>query len=180
MRFVGCGLVRGGGWGATAARKVGKADLSRCFQRFEAPKIHLIDIAQAPSPLNHYVYGILSSTICVLKPLRKMTPLVNGTPHSNTPPKSSVFPLKTYANAISLAADVITEYCTSNDLPQPSFRPDAPRITIPLTAPLAIQNARQTLIDSATRIKQVITEPADYLPRLAVHVRSIGSFTPFS
>ena len=105
-----------------------------------------------------------------LRTLRKMAPLVNGTSHSNSQPNSKVFPLQTYANAISSAADVITDYCTSNHLPHPSFRPDAPKITIPLTAPLAIHSARQTLIDSATKIQQVITEPADYLPRLAVHV----------
>lgn len=105
-----------------------------------------------------------------------MASLVNGTSHSNSQPNSKVFPLQTYANAISSAADVITDYCTSNHLPHPSFRPDAPKITIPLTAPLAIHSARQTLIDSATKIQQVITEPADYLPRLAVHVGSIGFF----
>lgn len=119
-----------------------------------------------------------------LRTLRKMAPLVNGTSHSNSQPNSKVFPLQTYANAISSAADVITDYCTSNHLPHPSFRPDAPKITIPLTAPLAIHSARQTLIDSATKIQQVITEPADYLPRLAVHVGSIGFFLlsrfPFS
>ena len=106
-----------------------------------------------------------------------MAPFVNGTSHSNPLLESNVFPLQTYANTISSAADVITDYCTSNDLPHPSFRPDAPPITIPLTAPLAVQDARQTLIDAATKIQQVITEPADYLPRLAVHVRSISSFS---
>ena len=105
-----------------------------------------------------------------------MAPFVNGTSHLKSLLESSVFPLQTYSNAISSAADIITEYCTSNDLPHPSFRPDAPKVTIPLTAPLAVQDARQTLIDAATKIQQVVTEPTDYLPRLAVHVRSMGSF----
>ena len=109
----------------------------------------------------------------VPRPRARMAPFVNGTSHSNSLLESSAFPLQTHAKAISSAADVITEYCISNDLPHPSFRPDASTIMIPLTAPVAVQDARQTLIDAATKTQQIITEPADYLPRLAVHVRSL-------
>ena len=44
-------------------------------------------------------------------------------------------------------------------------------VTIPPTAPLDVQAARQKMIASAARIQQVVLEPAEYLPNLAIHVR---------
>ena len=99
---------------------------------------------------------------------------VNGIPHSH--PDENLPPLKLYVNEINLAADIITTYCTSNGLPHPTFLPEASSVTIPPTAPIAVQAARQKLVASAARIQQIVTEPAEYLPSLAIHVRSTVLF----
>lgn len=99
----------------------------------------------------------------------KMADIGNGIPHSK--PNGSLPPLQTYVNEISAAADTITVYCAENALPHPAFDPEAPAVTIPPTAPLEVQAARQKIIASAARIQQVVTEPAEYLPNLAIHVR---------
>lgn len=93
-----------------------------------------------------------------------------------SPPKGSVPLLQTYAKDISSAVETISTYCTSEGLPHPSFNPQAPSVTIPSTAPLAVQDARQKLIASAAGIQRLATEPAEYLPNLAIHVRSTPSF----
>ena len=98
----------------------------------------------------------------------------------SSPPKESVAPLQAYANEISSAAETISAYCASKGLPHPSFDPQASGVTIPSTAPLAVQEARQKLIGSAAKIRQLATEPAEYLPDLAIHVRSIPSFLSHS
>ena len=90
---------------------------------------------------------------------------------SQPQPEISVPPLQTYVNEISAAAETITAYCDENALPHPAFDPEAPAITIPPTAPLDIQAARQKIIASAAMIQQVVLEPAEYLPNLAIHVR---------
>jgi hypothetical protein len=95
-----------------------------------------------------------------------------------TTPKAAVPPLETYAKVINLAVETITSYLTSESIPQPSFDPKAPSVTIPTTAPIAIQDARQQLIASAAAIQKLATEPAEFLPNLAVHVRASSSFSP--
>lgn len=91
-------------------------------------------------------------------------------------PVSSVPLLQAYAKDISSAAETISIYCASNAIPHPSFSPEAPSVTIPSTAPLHVQEARQKLIASAAGIRQLATEPAEYLPNLAIHVRSTPPF----
>ena len=91
-------------------------------------------------------------------------------------PKSSVPLLQAYAKDISSAAETISSYCASDAIPHPSFSPEAPSVTIPSTAPLHVQEARQKLIASAAGIRQLATEPAEYLPNLAIHVRSTPPF----
>lgn len=88
-----------------------------------------------------------------------------------SPPKGSVPLLQTYAEDICSAVQTISTYCTSEALPHPSFDPQAPSITIPSTAPLSVQNAREKLIASAAGIQRLATEPAEYLPNLAIYVR---------
>ena len=106
--------------------------------------------------------------------------ITNGTssrPDSSLPEsESNVSTVQTYAKTISSAADLIAEYCTANDLPQPSLRPDAPAVTIPLSAPLAVRDARQRLVDAAIRVQQVVMEPGDYITRLAVQVCMLFDF----
>ena len=91
-------------------------------------------------------------------------------------PKSSVPLLQAYAKDISSAAETISSYCASNAIAHPAFSPEAPSVTIPSTAPLHVQEARQKLIASAAGIRQLATEPAEYLPNLAIHVRSTPPF----
>lgn len=81
-------------------------------------------------------------------------------------------PLQSYVEEIAVAADTISAYCTENGLPHPAFHPEAPSVTIPPTAPLSVQAARQKIVASAARIQQVVLEPAEYLPSVAIHVRS--------
>src|SRR5207247_1378891 len=95
-----------------------------------------------------------------------------------TTTKCAGTPLQTYANAINLAVETITSYLTSEGLPQPSFDPKASSVTIPSTAPVAVQDARQQLIASAAAIQKLATEPAEYLPNLAVHVRASSLIFP--
>lgn len=108
------------------------------------------------------------------KTFQNMAHGVDAISHSHT--DENLPPLKVYVNEINLAADIITTYCTSNRLPHPNFHSEASSITIPPTAPIAVQAARQKLVASATRIQQIVTEPAEYLPNLAIHVRSIILF----
>jgi hypothetical protein len=95
-----------------------------------------------------------------------------------TASKGAVPPLETYAKVINLAVETITSYLTSEGVPQPSFDPKAPSVTIPPTAPLAVQDARQQLIASAAAIQKLATEPAEFLPNLAVHVGASSPFFP--
>lgn len=94
----------------------------------------------------------------------------------SAPIKTSVPLLQTYAKEISSAVETISAYCTSEGLPHPSFDPQAPAVTIPSTAPLAVQDARQKLVASAAGIQKLATEPAEYLPNLAIYVRSAHPF----
>ena len=91
---------------------------------------------------------------------------------SSIPSNDNLHPLQSHARKVIAATEVISSYCASEGLPHPSFDCHAPTVTIPSTAPLAVQNARQTVINSATVIQRLVTEPAEYLPNLAIHVRS--------
>ncbi|KAL9094170.1 MAG: hypothetical protein Q9165_003585 [Trypethelium subeluteriae] len=82
--------------------------------------------------------------------------------------------LQQYAKDVSLAADTLTTYCTEQGLPQPSFGAQAPSITIPYSAPLKVQNARQQLISSAADLQKLATEPAEFLQNQAIHHVPLG------
>jgi len=92
----------------------------------------------------------------------------------STAPSPTKGTLQTYAKDISAAVETMSTYCTSEGLPQPSFDPQAPSVTIPSTAPLVVQDARQKLIASAAGIQQLVTEPAEYLPNLAIHYQHLS------
>ncbi len=98
----------------------------------------------------------------------------------SSPPEGSVPLLQAYAKDISSAAETISIYCASNNIPNPSFNPEAPSVTINSTAPLLVQDARQKLIASAVAIQRLATEPAEYLPNLAIQVRSMPPFPSMS
>src|SRR5437762_10564195 len=80
-------------------------------------------------------------------------------------------PLESLAEQICSAAKAITVYCQSNDHPHPSFDGDSTIETLPSSAPQDILSARQTIVEAALKIQQLATEPNQYLPCLAVHVR---------
>lgn len=84
-------------------------------------------------------------------------------------------PLKTYAKAVSDAVETITDYLDAAGLPQPSFDPKAPNVTLPSNAPLSVLEARQQLIASSDAIQKLASEPAEYLPNLAIHVSSLAA-----
>ena len=100
--------------------------------------------------------------------LSKTETFVNG--NGPVPSKAPLSPLQQYAKEISLAADAITEYCSANNLPQPSLNPEASTVKIPANAPVDIHEARQKLTSCATTVQQVVTEPAEYLPHLSIQV----------
>lgn len=96
----------------------------------------------------------------------------NGVLHPQ--PNGSLPPLQTYVNEISAAAETLTAYCAENSLPHPAFDPEAPSTIVPPSAPLDVQAARQKIIASSTRIQQVVLEPTEYLPNLAINVRLVS------
>lgn len=83
-------------------------------------------------------------------------------------------PLETYAEEICSAAKAISGWCLLEGLPQPSFDPQAPSVTLPPTAPQNVLNARQQLINASTKVQQLATEPSEYLPSLATHVSCLN------
>ena len=108
-------------------------------------------------------------------PTEAMSPLI----HSDFHPQSTgtMALLETYAKDICSAVETMSPYCTAETLPSKSFHPQAPSVTVAPTAPLAVEDARQKLIASAARIQQLATEPAEYLPNLAIYVRLTPSFS---
>ena len=84
-------------------------------------------------------------------------------------------PLEVYAEEICSAAKLISGFCSLEGYPQPSFDPQAPSVTLPPDTPLNVQQARQKIIDSSSRIQQLATEPSEYLPNLAVQVSFVPS-----
>ncbi|KAL8740131.1 MAG: hypothetical protein Q9190_007137 [Brigantiaea leucoxantha] len=61
--------------------------------------------------------------------------------------------LEAYAEDICSAAKAISGWCVLEGIPQPSFDPQAPAITIPPTAPQSVLNARQQLITASTKVQ---------------------------
>ena len=90
--------------------------------------------------------------------------------HSTQPISHQLSPLQQYARDVSAAADTLTAYCAEQGLPQPSFGPQAPTVTIPYSAPLDVKNARQKLVSSAADMQKLAIEPAEYLQNQAIHV----------
>ncbi|KAI9659913.1 MAG: hypothetical protein M1821_001265 [Bathelium mastoideum] len=94
--------------------------------------------------------------------------------HSTQTEVPQLSPLQQYAKEVSAAADTLTAYCAEQGLLQPSFGPQAPTVTIPYTAPLDIQNARQTLISSAAAVQKLAIEPAEFLQNQAIHYQHLS------
>jgi 6-hydroxytryprostatin B O-methyltransferase len=72
------------------------------------------------------------------------------------------------------ATKTISEFCDRNGYALPALKINPNDLTqdvLPKTAPVEIEAARQMLLDSSMRIQQIISEPSQYLPQLAVWVR---------
>ncbi|MCJ1401240.1 hypothetical protein MMC11_004452 [Xylographa trunciseda] len=94
--------------------------------------------------------------------------------HSTLTEVPQLSPLQQYAKDVSAAADTLTAYCAEQGLPQPSFGPHAPTVTIPYSAPVDVQNARQKLVSSAADIQRLAVEPAEYLQNQAIHYQHLS------
>lgn len=78
-----------------------------------------------------------------------------------------------FADQVADTARAIAAYCKSQGHPEPTLYPTDSEKSLdilPSSAPLDIQIARQDLIDAAKRVQQIATDPAQFLPELAVHV----------
>lgn len=81
--------------------------------------------------------------------------------------------LTALADQISSSASLISQFLQSNNHPQPSFAPDAPPSFPP--APTPITNARQTLLEAAQTIVDLMTGPAEHLRWLACRYHDMSS-----
>lgn len=98
--------------------------------------------------------------------------------HSTQTEFAQLSPLQQYAKDVSAAADTLTAYCAEQGLPQPSFGAHAPTVTIPYSAPLEVQNARQKLVSSAADMQKLAIEPAEFLQNQAIHVSQEDLHSP--
>jgi hypothetical protein len=83
---------------------------------------------------------------------------------------SSESELETLAVNISANSATLSNFLRAGNLPQPSFKRDAPTTVLPLSAPDEIKAARQALIEASLRAFQLATGPSEYLPNLAMGV----------
>jgi transcriptional antiterminator len=89
--------------------------------------------------------------------------------------KSLISLLKTYERDLQLSIKSITDYLEENGMSDISSDVGATNLSLPPTAPTSVLEARQNLISSAYTIQQIATEPAEYIPYLAIHVSTAHS-----
>lgn len=80
------------------------------------------------------------------------------------------FSLEELSHAITDNARIVSEYLTSQNLPQPSFRSDGPSTVVPKGFPQRIHEAREKLIAKSLEILQLAIGPSEFLPHLATGV----------
>jgi hypothetical protein len=83
-------------------------------------------------------------------------------------------PLEQWAEEISAAVTTLAAYSrTAGLLPQlePPLDLEMRRLRIPPEAPQHVHTARRTILNTTTKIQQLMIEPEEYLQRLAVYVR---------
>ncbi|KAL4952517.1 S-adenosyl-L-methionine-dependent methyltransferase [Aspergillus filifer] len=93
-----------------------------------------------------------------------------GTP---TIPAAQTPSINALATQISLSASQITNFLNLNNIPHPTFTPDAPP-SFP-SAPNDILHARQTLLESAQSLIDLLTGPAEHLRWLACRHHDMSS-----
>lgn len=74
------------------------------------------------------------------------------------------------AKQISDATSVLTQFLSSNGLPEPSFAPDAPLHFPP--SPEDVQNARRVLQEATKELHELATGPSEHVRWLACWVCS--------
>ncbi|KAF2166409.1 hypothetical protein M409DRAFT_54760 [Zasmidium cellare ATCC 36951] len=82
-----------------------------------------------------------------------------------------------FADQVADTARAIAAFCKSRGYPEPTLHPSETEKALdilPVDAPLDVQIARQDLIDAAKRVQQIATDPAQFLPELAVHPQHIA------
>ncbi|KAK5011228.1 hypothetical protein LTR28_004735 [Elasticomyces elasticus] len=82
---------------------------------------------------------------------------------------SQTSPLERHAESISAAAKSISAYCRLTGHPQPDFDSKTKSLAIPPDAPQHVHNARHIITSATTKIQQSVTEPCEYLQKLAIH-----------
>ncbi|KAF3399425.1 O-methyltransferase bik3 [Talaromyces pinophilus] len=90
--------------------------------------------------------------------------------------KSLISLLKTYERDLQLSIKSITDYLEENGMSDISSDVGATNLSLPPTAPTSVLEARQNLISSAYTIQQIATEPAEYIPYLAIHYQVLSCF----
>lgn len=77
------------------------------------------------------------------------------------------FPLENLAWECTRNAVVVSQYLSSEQLPQPSHEPDGPVRTLPKDAPYNIRKAQQKLMDATLQLFQLAAGPSEFIPNLA-------------
>lgn len=80
-------------------------------------------------------------------------------------------PLRAYAEQVVSAAEIIDSYCRENNLLDAAVN-SAQSISLLHSAPQDVLVARQTIINSASKLQQLAVGPYEYLPYIALQVRS--------
>ena len=81
-------------------------------------------------------------------------------------------PWKLYAEQVSAAAEIVDSYYREQNLLEPTAGyTQSVSLSLPPSAPQDILVARQTVIDSASKLQQLAIGPNEYLPYLALQVR---------
>jgi hypothetical protein len=71
---------------------------------------------------------------------------------------------------IAAAAEVLSTYCGNvNAYPDP-VPPTVPQSVVPTDAPSEAHQARRSIIANAANLQTLLSEPADFIQRLAIQV----------
>jgi hypothetical protein len=92
--------------------------------------------------------------------------------------------LELLGDAVARNVSIVSDYLQKNNLPQPSFERNASLTFIPPKSPSHIQQAHQALMEAALKLFQLASGPIEYIPNLALGVRSpnpcINRYSDFS
>lgn len=92
-------------------------------------------------------------------------------------PLSTSFPLEDLAWKCTRNAVIVSQYLSSEKLPQPSHAAEGPSRTLPEDAPENAQRARQSLMDAALQLFQLAAGPKEFIPNLAPGFQYVACLT---